>query len=474
MTIARLELPAVYIDEVIFDTLALPAGFNYLEIFNRNPEPDEEGVWTRSLIEFYITGRSGVPPILSQTVVEIQVTSANGFVGPRVKMYDGSLAGFQPGFSGPSSDVVTVYASTYHFIFDLTLAIDSESTVEIFVSSSVPNFQLNESWTFTIEDVTAPIIESVTARDKQIVRVKFNEPIVQTAASNLDSALNPSNYSFERLTVPAVNIVAEEVEVVTDTSVDVTIDIEMTPGATYELTITSVEDTIGNLILAPFNRSNFTGYIPEIPERRDFQLWKMIPQKNRDEDNGDGYKFILCLQEVTDLLLCTIDEWTNILDPDIAPENFLDAMLDDLGNPFDFDLDVTQKRKLIRVLVTIYRQKGTGIGIINVVRFFLGIEIEINAFSIEGWDLGIDELGDTLVEGTAILGPGTSYGLYSFEIVSPIALTQEQRDQITDIANYMKPGHTHLVKIVEPEIPTVIDHIELGLSELGGNEWQLH
>jgi len=37
----------------------------------------------------------------------------------------------------------------------------------------------------------------------------------------------------------------------------------------------------------------------------------------------------------------------------------------------------------------------------------------------------------------------------------------------------MKPAHTHLARLVEPAIPEVIDHVELGLSELG-ETWELH
>ena len=48
------------------------------------------------------------------------------------------------------------------------------------------------------------------------------------------------------------------------------------------------------------------------------------------------------------------------------------------------------------------------------------------------------------------LGPGEQSLLYSFEVVSGVALSDTQRDQITRIANYMKPGHTHLLQIVEP------------------------
>jgi hypothetical protein len=69
--------------------------------------------------------------------------------------------------------------------------------------------------------------------------------------------------------------------------------------------------------------------------------------------------------------------------------------------------------------------------------------------------------------------------LYSFEIESAITLTVAQRQRITKIAELMKPGHTHLIRIVEPTLPEEeIDHLELGFSRLGGvsytGEWILH
>lgn len=466
-----IELPALYVDEVLFDELSLGAGAVYLQIINRDPEPDQIEVLADALISFDVAGSLANPPTLASTVIRIQTTAADGTVGPLVTVYDGSGGGFQAGWNGPSSAVSAIDPSTTRFVIDPTLAFDSLETVAVFLTTDAPGYvgTYDVDWSFRIEDLTAPRLVSAQSREPKIVRLTFDEPVDST------TALVAANYTFTRLEVPAVSVVASAVSIVSTYSVDVELDIEISPGKSYLVTVANVEDLLENVIAAPFNSAAFEGYTPtNIPDDRDFDLWRMLPRKNRDEDNGDLWKFIACLQETTDLLLAEIDAWTDIIDPDLAPEIFLDAMLQDLGNPFDFDLDETGKRKLIRVLVAIYRQKGTGVGIINVVRFFLGIEITINAYSDEGWDLGIDELGDSLTDGTAILGPGTTYARFSFEIESPIALTDEQREQITSIANYMKPGHTHLIRIVEPEIPIVIDHLELGLSVLGDGEWWLH
>jgi hypothetical protein len=157
-----------------------------------------------------------------------------------------------------------------------------------------------------------------------------------------------------------------------------------------------------------------------------------------------------------------------VIDPDLAAELFLDLMLLDLGNPFPFDLSLVDKRRLLNVLVAIYREKGTAVGIKNAIRFFLGLEVDVIAYSGEALVLGESLLGEDWV-----LGPAGSFAAYSFEVVVPRALAAEGRRRLRAIVDYMKPAHTHLARIVEPEIPEVIDHLELGLSELG-ETWVLH
>lgn len=200
----------------------------------------------------------------------------------------------------------------------------------------------------------------------------------------------------------------------------------------------------------PHNQIVFEGFECLHPEDRDFELLEMIPDMNVSEDETrDLEAFIKCFQEVTDILLCDVDAWSSILDPDIAPESFVDAMLLDLGNPFSFDLGLNDKRRLIRVLVPIYQQKGTEEGIINAIRFFLGVEVTIEypAFT-GGWFLGVSELGVNNLLSTADLKTRLS-----FIIVSPIVLTDVQRDTMIKITEYMKDARTHLIKpIVEPTV----------------------
>jgi phage tail-like protein len=243
-----------------------------------------------------------------------------------------------------------------------------------------------------------------------------------------------------------------------------TLDTEMTPDFPYEVIASGVVDRSGNAVLPPFDRTIFTGFRPARPTERGFDLWSMIPKHNRRTDQtGDLRRFIACLQELTDLLLAETDRFPDIFDLERAPESFLDLILEDLGNPFSFDLGTLGKRRLASVLVEMYRQKGTALGIRNAIRFFLGIEIvAITAYAGETLVLGESELGVDWV-----LGPSDRFALYAFDVVVGVPLTPEERRQIRTIVNLIRPAHTHFVDLIEPLPPPFIDHWELGLSDLG-------
>ncbi|NUO50669.1 MAG: phage tail protein [Polyangiaceae bacterium] len=217
----------------------------------------------------------------------------------------------------------------------------------------------------------------------------------------------------------------------------------------------------------------FVGFERVVPGRR-FQLIEFIPPKNVDEDeSGELRAFIACLQEVVDLLLSRIDRWVEIIDPDVAPIPFVDLMLEELGNPFAFELTDIQKRRLVTLLVPIYKSKGTRQGIINTIRLFLGLEVSI--VLLNGAAVGLDaaQLGGPGMQGSFFLS-GEGRTAYSYKIISPTALTDLQRSQIREIAEYMQPSPEHLHAIVEPQSPDgPIDHLSLGFSQLDVN-WKLH
>lgn len=448
----ELELPAVYIDAVLLDpTPTTPV------LFNRDPEPGETQVPIDAVVAVDISdlGADGIDVAATQVFVAGVLAFAGGV--------------FQPGFTGSQSSATNPQTDTLRIVVDPLAPFESLEDVAVrVVSQTVGGLQLDTTWSFTCEDLTAPHVVGAQARELRRVRVSFDENVKQDNALAPDDALNPTLYALERLSAPAVDAVVIGVEPVTNSSVDLLTDTELTPGAAYRVTVTGVLDLFGNPVVAPSNMAEFVGFVPARPQRRRLDLYQLLPMLNRREDQtGDLRRFLLCLQEVTELLLADLDRFTDILDPDIAPEAFVDGMLADLGNPFPFDLSLTDKRRLLNVLVAVYREKGTGVGIKNAIRFFLGLEVEIQSYAGEALLLGESLLGEDW-----ILGASGAFSAFAFDVLSPRALTAEERLRVRIIVDYMKPAHTHF-RIVEPVIPEVIDHLELGLSELG-ETWLLH
>jgi phage tail-like protein len=449
-----LELPAVYLDAVLLDsTPARPA------IINRDPEPDETQVPIATATAFDITDVG--PDGIDTAATEVFVAGALAF----------SAGVFQPGFDGPGSSASNPAPDTLRIVIAPIAPFASLQDVAVrAVTRTVGGaFTLDTSWAFRCEDLTAPQVVGAQARDLRRVRVSFDESVLQLDPAAPGDALYPASYAFTRLSAPAVDVATAAVEPVTDSAVDILTDTDLTPGASYRVAVAGVADLFGNPVAAPFDSAEFVGFVPPRPAGRRFGLYQMLPAMNRREDEtGDLRNFLACLQEPTDLLLYDVDRFSDILDPDLAPEPFLDLMLVDLGNPFAFDLSAVDKRRLLNVLVAIYREKGTAAGIRNAIRFFLGLEVEIIAYRGESLILGESLLGEDWV-----LGPSDSFAAYAFEVIVPRALAAEERRRLRQIVDYMKPAHTHFVRLVEPEVPPVVDHVELGLSELG-ETWVLH
>jgi hypothetical protein len=89
-----------------------------------------------------------------------------------------------------------------------------------------------------------------------------------------------------------------------------------------------------------------------------------------------------------------------------------------------------------------------------VILFFLGIVADVRKCNEGGWILGVSELGiDTL------LASGDPALIYSFEIEMAERITEVQEQQIRTLADYMKPAHTHLKKILVPFSPVDLEPV---------------
>ncbi|ATB45938.1 phage tail protein [Corallococcus macrosporus] len=360
-----------------------------------------------------------------------------------------------PAFAGPLAEVRQT-ADTLRVVLHPAVPLASQATVSVRVVSATAGGEnlLDETYTFTVEDRTAPRLVGAQAVGPKSVRLAFDE----------DVRVPPTaRFTFTPRGAPAVPVAALEAAA-DGPLVHLVLDTELTPDVVYEVRAEAVTDTHDNPVLAPYHRATFAGFRPARPSSRSFQLWDMLPGHNRRDDvTGDLRRFISCLQEVTDLLLADLDAFPDVFDLERAPEAFLDAILLDLGNPFAFELDVLARRRLASVLVDMYRQKGTALGLRNAIRFFLGIEVRaISPFASDTLVLGESELGVDWV-----LGPSERFARYAFNVEVERLLSPAERQRLRTLVEYLKPAHTHFVDLVEPLPPILPEHWELGLSELG-------
>ena len=455
----EVELPCVYVDDILEDEA--PSG---LILINRSPAPNETNVALNQHIEIDIADVDdvGAPDVATLTVYVAGVLAVDDGV-------------FQPGWDGVASSMSFVQADLLRCVLDYQGIFVSKQTIEVRVlCTSTSGAEIDITYSFVCADVSPPVLLSATALDMTRVRVRFDEPVRATDPVAHDDVLNPENWELERLgdgLHPVVAARVVRVEPQADNEFDLEMSIPLTPRGLYRAYVTEVCDLPGNEIAAPYNQVSFFGRRLPQPIGRDVDLYRLLPEMNRREDETkDLLRFVLCLQEVFELLLSDVDGLANQFDPDFAAEDRLDAMLSDLGNPFAFDLTVQQKRRLIRILVPIYKLKGTEPGIVAAILFFLQVAVTITIFNVDEDTLvlGESELGEDW-----ILGASSSFLRFSFAVNSERALTDSERRMLRAIVRYMKPINTHFVRLNEPVIPEVIDHLELGRSALG-TEWILH
>lgn len=445
------EMPAVCVDSLVLDdtTVARPT------LINRDPEPGHTAVRTNKTISIDLA-EVGVGAIaLSETRVYIDSVLAS----------DGGVA--QAGFTGPESGWSNPAADVLRVTVDPLLPFGNNEVHTIRVVSMLtgdPSNAIDESWTFDTEDLLGPVVVIAQPLGLKTISLTFDEPVVAASSRAVNDALNPASYTVtlgattER--TPAVgSTVVTGIEQVGGQFV-LTLRDALTPGATYDFEV-RVADAIGNIALGPSGIVQVVGYQPVIDPGRVYDYVRSMPAAIvADDDSGDLTAFLLCCQEIGELLLYETDRFPEVLDPDLAPESFIDAMLLDLGNPFEFDLSEADKRRLAKVLRRIYKQKGTDVGIVNAIRFFLGIEVTIATPYITGY------LGEMTLGGSFVLSTSALADLYTFVVHVPTVPTAEQLVRINGLVDYMKRAPCHW-RVVSPSSPVAPDHWVLGLSKLG-------
>lgn len=445
-----MQLPSVQLDNIVESD-------DQLFIVNRNPQPGEVQVPLNAPIDFDLYG--------SFVDLRVYINDELAFEG------DGDDGETSGGWTATVADT----PDSAGWRISLRPPIPFASGQHVFIRAQAGSAM--GFWSFDAYDLIPPLIASVEPINKDQVRVRFNEPVTMGTLTAGD-ALLPANYFIERVSMPAATPRVLHVDRVSEREVLLTTEFELSFGARYMLVISDVADEFDNFFLPPENVYEFDGWLPPFPVGRRWLLHDHVPAMALAEDSTDDLKlFLACLQDTNNLLLESVDRWTDILDPDVAPEQFVDAMLLDLGNPFDFEMTLDQKRRLVKCLMLIYRSKGTAKGIADVIRFFMHLEVTFETFVGRGWHLGVDKLskyGTVATPHPIILGPD-QHALYSFRIHVNRILTAGQRSQMLAIATYMKCAHEHLIEIrdASPIIPAVrywtLGKTKLGFVRLFGN-----
>jgi phage tail-like protein len=415
-------------------------------LLNRDPAPDEVGVPRGSAIALELTVPNG--DALDAWSVRVWIGGALAFDGsaaaPVAPGYAGAGSGATP--SGLAQRIVLAPVASLPSAVTLT--------VRVVASSGKGTNRIDETYSFTVEDVSPPVVVAALSTGARSARVAFNKAVFLTAGAA---------FTFAPLSAPAVRGAVVSA-VPSDTFVDLTLTYPLSPAIDYTVTAIGVADVNGHVLSAPGSTATFTSFQPPRPLGRSFDLWSMLPKMNRRADTGgDLAAFVACLQEVTDWLLADLDALPDLIDVERAPEWMLDLILQDLGNPFSFELTELQKRKLAAILVEIYQLKGTGPGIVSAVRFFVGLDdLAITPLTATTLILGESELGVDWE-----LGPSTRFARYAFEAIAPRVLTDAERSSIQALVRYIKPAHTHFVALREPVTAVAPSAWELGTSALG-------
>lgn len=395
-------------------------------VIMRDPQPGELGVPVASTVYMRIVDLSGVPADPSTIAADVYLDQGAG----EVLAYEDGV-GFHAPWNGPASAVATSGGGDPYCFVDLTLdqapdvfASEQLVAVRIALGTSVGGWghfpwghapwghfpaapgSLDIAYSFTAADVEPLRLLRAEAIAPRTVRLTFDDtPATSGAGSVLALAQWPQATALQRQNVdpyPAVDLYVTGVAVAPTgggTQIDLTTQWEMTPGQAYLVTVAAaVTDESGNAMDAAASTATFLGFAPALPVGRIWDYWRLMPLKNRLEDyTHDLERFARSLHEVVGWLTYDVDHFTDQFDPDLATDVQIDAMLADVGNPFewvDLDLTAAQRRRLLRVLVDIYQSKGTARGIEDTVYFLLGLTVRVVEYLAGGWVLGEDELGE--------------------------------------------------------------------------------
>jgi len=142
-----------------------------------------------------------------------------------------------------------------------------------------------------------------------------------------------------------------------------------------------------------------------------------------------------------------VDDFTTIFDVDKCEAKYLPYLAHQFGWELDTNLTEYLQRKIVKLLMAIYREKGTKQGIISMIYLMLGITVKIRDINDyrKGWRIGVHRVGVN----TYIWIGQKSILMYLFFVDSPCLLSDSQYRAMDILITWCRPIHTHHI-ITQP------------------------
>lgn len=155
---------------------------------------------------------------------------------------------------------------------------------------------------------------------------------------------------------------------------------------------------------------------------------------------GENAKLLEAIEKHRAEIEKRIDGLRYYFDPDRCPPEQLDKLLRLKGWNLQLDLTERQKRRLVKMVTTIQDLSGTTRGMINALRYLLGVEVEFREYLKIRWES----------EQTAF--DENDISNYAFDVVFPLTARDDDVALSKQLIEYMMTGNTHYTPIQLLEI----------------------
>jgi phage tail-like protein len=170
-----------------------------------------------------------------------------------------------------------------------------------------------------------------------------------------------------------------------------------------------------------------------------------------------------------------VDAFATLQDYLACDAQYLPYLAQKIGWSLDTASPAALQRKMVGLLVPMYRERGTTQGIVDILNLLLGLAVTIHEPWADGWRVGTSELSNGALSPAPPVMPYSSPLPYTFYVLFPRALTSAERAAAGSLIEFAKRAETHAV-IVEPRLvttPWVLGQTRIGTITAQGAGAQL-